>query len=153
MLTVNTLPIVKAAFKGKEYQIYISVMMIDTGSINCILNKSVLPYLDNNAAIEGKTMKTHSVQRKGDKFLRQNHIVLYYEAETLHTSVGRIEGNPEHYTFFFPMSYGLKLYNIPVVGLVYVDKDDGSYNDTVITKHVMDDAGICVRHLGNDGTT
>ena len=32
-------PIVKAAFKGKDDQIYIGVMMIDTGSVNCILNK------------------------------------------------------------------------------------------------------------------
>ena len=36
-------PIIKAAFKGKDEQIYIGVMMIDTGSVNCILNKSVLP--------------------------------------------------------------------------------------------------------------
>ena len=58
-------PIVKAAFKGKDEQIYIGVMMIDTGSVNCILNKSVLPYLNDDAAIEGKTMKIHSVQGKG----------------------------------------------------------------------------------------
>lgn len=51
-------PIVKAAFKGKGDQIFIGVMMIDTGSANCILNKSILPYLADDAAIEGKTMKT-----------------------------------------------------------------------------------------------
>lgn len=50
-------PIVKAAFKGKDDQIYIGVMMIDTGSVNCILNKSVLPYLNDDAAIEGNTIK------------------------------------------------------------------------------------------------
>ena len=29
---------------------------------------------------------------------------------------------------------------------------DSGANDTVITKHLMDDAGICVKHLGDDGT-
>lgn len=174
-------------------------MMIDTGSVNCILNKSVLPYLNDDAAIEGKTMKIHSVQGRGvecqgyslsfrigngvfsdtfyvnndmdfsqmfdgpfigiigHEFLRRNNIVLDYETETLHASEGTIEGNPEDYVFFFPMSYGLKQYNIPVVGLVYGDKEylmvaDSGANDTVITKHLMDDAGICVRQLGDDGT-
>lgn len=149
-------PIVKAAFKGKDDKIYIGVMMIDTGSVNCILNKSVLPYLEDNATIEGKTMKIHSVQGKGvecqgyklsfhigngvfndtfyvnedmdfgqmfegpfigiigHEFLRKNSIVLDYETETLHASSGTIEGNPEDYEFFFPMSFGLKQYNIPV---------------------------------------
>ena len=192
-------PIVKAAFKGKDDQIYIGVMMIDTGSVNCILNKSVLPYLNDDAAIEGNTMKIHSVQGKGvecqgyslsfrigngvfsdtfyvnkdmdfsqmfngpfigiigHEFLRNNNIVLDYETETLHASEGTIESNPEDYAFFFPMSYGLKQYNIPVVGLVYGDKEylmvaDSGANDTVITKLLMDDAGICAKHLGDDGT-
>ena len=84
-------------------------------------------------------------------------MVLDYKTETLHTSEGSIKGNPEDYAFFFPMSYGLKQYNIPVVGLVYGDKEylmvaDSGANDMVITKHLMDDAGICVRHLDNDGT-
>lgn len=178
--------------------IYIGAMMIDTGSVNCILNKSVLPYLDEGAAIEGKIMKIHSVQGKGvncqgyslsfrigngvfsdtfyvnkdmdfdqmfdcpfigiigHEFLRNNNIVLDYETETLHASTGSIEGNPEDYAFFFPMSYGLKQYNIPVVGLVYGDKEylmvaDSGANDTVITKHLMDDAGICINPLGNAG--
>ena len=55
------------------------------------------------------------------------------------------------------MSFGLKQYNIPVIGLVYGDKEylmvaDSGANDTVITKHLMDDAGICVKHLGSGGT-
>ena len=59
-------PIVKAAFKGMGDQIFIGVMMIDTGSANSILNKSILPYLADDAAIEGKTMKTlHTGQRRG----------------------------------------------------------------------------------------
>lgn len=192
-------PIVKAAFKGKEGQIYIGAMMIDTGSVNCILNKSVLPYLDDDATIEGNTMKIHSVQGKGvdcqgyslsfrigngvfsdtfyvnkdmdfdqmfdcpfigiigHEFLRNNNIVLDYETETLHASTGSIEGNPEDYAFFFPMSFGLKQYNIPIIGLVYGDKEylmvaDSGANDTVITRHLMDDAGICVKDSGDYGT-
>lgn len=192
-------PIVKAAFKGKDAQIYIGVMMIDTGSVYCILSKSVLPYLNEDAGIDGKTMKIHSVQGRGvecqgyslsfrigngvfsdtfyvnenmdfgqmfdgpfigiigHEFLWKNNMVLDYETETLHASAGSIEGNPEDYAFCFPMSYGLKQYNIPVVGLVYGDKEyvmvaDSGANESVITKHMMDDAGICVRYLDNDGT-
>ncbi len=192
-------PIIKAALKGKDGKIYIGFIIIDTGSVNCILNKSVLPHLDDSAAIEGKKMKIYSVQDKsmecqgyslsfhigngvfsdtfyvnkemdfsqmfngpfigiiGHEFLRNNNIVLDYETETSHVSEGTIEGNPEEYAFFFPISYGLKQYNIPVVGLVYGDKEylmeaDSGANDTVITKHLMDDAGICAKHLGDDGT-
>ena len=180
-------------------KIYIGFMIIDTGSVNCILNKSVLPYLDDSAVIEGKKKKIYSVQDKsmecqgyslsfrigngkfsdtfyvnmdmdfdqmlncpfigiiGHEFLRNNNIVLDYETETLHDSTGSIEVNPEDYEFLFPMSFGLNQYNIPVVGLVYGDKKylmvaDSGANDTVITKHLMDEAGICVKHLGNDGT-
>ena len=49
-------PLVKAAFTGKDGQSYSGIMMIDTGSANCILNKSVLPYLEDNATIEGEKM-------------------------------------------------------------------------------------------------
>lgn len=192
------LPIVKAAFKGKDEQIYIGVMMIDTGSVNCILNKSVLPYLNDDAAIEGKTMKIHSVQGKGvecqgyslsfrigngvfsdtfyvnkdmdfglmfdspfigiigHEFLRRNNIVLDYETETLHASDGTVEGNAEDYAFFFPMSYGLKQYNIPVVGLVYGDKEyvmvaDSGANDTVVTQHVVEESGAFLDVIEGQG--
>lgn len=192
-------PLVKAAFTGKDGQSYSGIMMIDTGSANCILNKSVLPYLEDNATIEGEKMNILSIQGKGvecqgvslsfhigngtfsdtfyvnkemdfdqmfnspfigiigNKFLMNNNIVLDYKTETLHTSSGTIEGNPEDYAFLFPMSFGLKQYSIPVVGLIYGDKEyllvaDSGANDTVITKHLMDDAGICVKHLEDDGT-
>ena len=42
-------PIVKAAFLGKDGKYSVGAIMIDTGSASCILNKSVLPYLDSNA--------------------------------------------------------------------------------------------------------
>lgn len=191
-------PIVKASFKGKDDQIYIGVMMIDTGSVNCILNKSILPYLEDNAVIEGKTMNIRSVQGKGVEcqgyslsfrigngmfsdtfyvnkdfdfdqmfncpfigiigieFLMSNNIALDYETETLHTSDGSVDVNPEDYAFFFPLSFGVLQYNIPVVGLVYGSKEylmvaDSGTDDTIITKQLIDDAGICVRHLGGDG--
>lgn len=57
-------PIVKAAFRGMGVQIFIGVMMIDTGSANRILNKSILPYLADDAAIEGKTMKSTPYRAK-----------------------------------------------------------------------------------------
>ena len=60
-------PIVKAAFKGKDGNVYIGAMMVDTGSVHCILNKSVLPLIDESCVIEGKTMNIHSVQGKGVK--------------------------------------------------------------------------------------
>lgn len=192
-------PIVKAAFKGKDGHIYIGAMMVDTGSVNCILSKSILPYLADDASIEGKTMKIHSVQSKGvecqgyslsfrignrvfsdtfyvnknidfgqifnfpfigiigHEFLCHNNLVLDYEAESLHTSEGFFAGNPEDYPFIFPMSFGLEQYNIPVVGLVYGEKEyaliaDSGANGTVITKHLLDEAGICVKQLQENGT-
>lgn len=47
-------PIVKAAFKGKGDQIFIGVMMIDTGSANCILNKSILRTLQMMLPLKAK---------------------------------------------------------------------------------------------------
>lgn len=57
-------PIVKAVFKGMGDQIFIGVMMIDIGSANRILNKSILPYLADDAAIEDKTMKSTPYRAK-----------------------------------------------------------------------------------------
>lgn len=192
-------PIVKAAFKGKGDMIYIGAMMVDTGSVNCILSKSVLPYLADDAAIEGQKINILSVQGKGvecqgyslsfrignsvcsdtfyvnkdmdfdqifdfpfigiigHEFLCRNNLVLDYETETLHTSEGFYDGNPEEYPFIFPMSFGLEQYNIPVVGLIYGEKKytliaDSGANSTVITKHLLDDAGICVKQLQEKGT-
>ena len=41
-------PLVKAAFKGKDGNVYIGMMLIDTGSVDCILNKSVLSLIDSS---------------------------------------------------------------------------------------------------------
>lgn len=40
------LPFVKAAFRAKDGNVYMGVMLIDTCSTCCVLNKSVLPFLD-----------------------------------------------------------------------------------------------------------
>ena len=60
-------PIVKAAFKGKDGNVYVGAMMVDSGSVHCILNKSVLSLIDESSVIDGKTMDIHSVQGKGVK--------------------------------------------------------------------------------------
>lgn len=60
-------PIVKAAFKGKDGNVYVGAMMVDSGSVHCILNKSVLSLIDESSVIDGKTMDIHSVQGKGCK--------------------------------------------------------------------------------------
>ena len=192
-------PIVKAAFLGKDGKYSVGAIMIDTGSASCILNKSVLPYLDSNAIIEGKTLNVHSVQGEkmecqgaslvfrignktfsdifyiniklnfdrlldcqfigiiGHQFLIRNNLVLDYETETLHTSERRIDDNIENYAFIFPMSFGLNQYNIPVIGLVYGEKEfmmvaDSGADETVITKYMMDQSGNCVKRLGESGT-
>lgn len=192
-------PIVKAAFLGKDGKYCVGTMMIDTGSASCILNKSILPYLDGNAIIAGKTLKIHTLQGKGVEcqgaslvfrignhtfsdtfyinnnmdferifdcqfigiigfdFLIRNNLVLDYETETLHTSVGRIDGNPDDYAFLFPISFGLNQYNLPVVGLVYGEKEfmmvaDSGADETVITKHMMDESGNCLNRLSENGS-
>ena len=53
-------PIVKAAFKGKDGNVYVGAMMVDSGSVHCILNKSVLSLIDESSVIDGKTMDIHS---------------------------------------------------------------------------------------------
>lgn len=60
-------PIVKAAFKGKDGNMYVGAMMVDSGSVYCILNKSILSLNDESCVVDGKTMEIHSVQGKGVK--------------------------------------------------------------------------------------
>lgn len=93
----------------------------------------------------------------GHEFLRKNKLVLDYETETLHTSTGVIHENPGDYAFFFPMLYGIKKYNVPVVGLVYGDKEyvmvaDSGSDYTVITQHMVEEAGIDKQQLDVEKT-
>lgn len=191
-------PIVKAAFKGKDGNVYIGAMMVDTGSVHCILNKSVLPLIDESCVIEGKTMNIHSIQGKcvkcqgisfnfkmgngefadtyyvnetidfnamfdgaligiiGHEFLRKNKLVLDYNKEELRHSDGKLAEEVNDYEFFFPMEFGLKKYNLPIVGIASGEKEyilvaDSGANSTIMTKHVVEDAGICKEILSNEG--
>lgn len=188
-------PLVKAAFKGKDGNVYIGMILIDTGSVDCILNKSVLSLIDSSLIREDDKKVIHSVQSDanicqgvdftfkmgnevfsdifyvneeidfnqmfegfigiiGHDFLRKHQLVLDYSSKTLHGSYGNV-GNPGDYDFFFPMEYGIKQYNIPVVGLVYGTKEyiivaDSGANDTVITQFVIDESGSSANaELGN----
>lgn len=179
-------PLVKAGFKGKDGNVYIGMMLIDTGSVDCILNKSVLSLIDSSLIREDDKKVIHSIQSDantcqgvdftfkmgnevfsdifyvneeidfnqmfegfigiiGHEFLRKHQLVLDYSSKTLHGSYGNF-GNPSDYDFFFPMEYGIKQYNIPVVGLVYGTKEyimvaDSGANDNVITQFVIDESG------------
>lgn len=191
-------PIVKAAFNGKEGNVYVGAMMVDSGSVHCILNKSVLALIDESCVIDGKTMDIHSVQGKGVKcqgvsfnfkigsgeytdtfyvnntidfnamfdgvligiigheFLRKNKLVLDYNKEELCHSAGKLDEDMNDYEFFFPMEFGLKKYNLPIVCIVHNDKEyilvaDSGANSTIMTKNVVDDAGICKEVLSTEG--
>ena len=182
-------PIVKAAFQGKEGNVYIGLMMVDTGSANCILSKSVLQLIDKEGLqLKDKKMNIRSVQSRGTicqgynftfkmcngkfsdvfyvneefdfnefidgfigiighEFLRKHKLVLDYPSQTLHASDGQLDISSDNIDFFFPMEFGLKNYNIPVVGLVNGDKEyvmvtDSGANNTVLTKHVLDESGF-----------
>lgn len=191
-------PIVKASFKGKDGNVHVGAMMVDTGSVHCILNKSALSAIDESCVIDGKTMNIHSVQGKGVKcqgvsfnfkigcgeytdtfyvnntfdfnamfdgvligiigheFLRKNKLVLDYNKEELRHSDGKLCEGVNNYEFFFPMEFGMKKYNLPIVGIASEDKEyvlvaDSGANSTIMTKHVVEDAGICKEVLSDEG--
>ena len=190
-------PLVKAAFKGNDGNVYIGMMLIDTGSVDCILNKSVLSLIDSSLIREDDKKVIQSIQSDantcqgvdftfkmgneifsdifyvneeidfnqmfegfigiiGHEFLRKQQLVLDYSCKTLHGSYGNL-GNPCDYDFFFPMEYGIKQYNIPVVGLVYGNKEyimvaDSGANDTVITQFVIDESGASANAESGNGS-
>lgn len=189
-------PFVKAAFKGKDGEVYIGFMLIDTGSVNCILNKSVLLLMDDAVINKGKSKRIYSINPTGaicqevefefkmgkeifsDKFyvsdntgfddmgdgfigiignlfLMENDLTLDYSTETLHSS-NEFNGTPLDYEFFFPMEFGFKQYHAPVVGLICKDCDlvmlvDSGANNTIITEHALEKAGISVENTGQKG--
>lgn len=188
LLSINEVkfPLVKAAFKSKDGNVYIGMMLIDTGSVDCILNKSVLPLLASDVIRKGDKKAIHSMQSDtnicqavnfefkmgnevfsdvfyvnedidfnqmfegfigiiGHRFLRKHRLALDYSTESLHTTDG-ITGNPTDYDFFFPMDFGIKQYNIPVVGLVYNDNEyvmvaDSGANETIVTRNLVEESG------------
>ena len=199
LLSINEVkfPLVKAAFKGKDGEVYIGVMLIDTGSVECILNKSVLPLIDSSLIQKNTKKNIHSIQSDattcqgvnftfkmgneifsdvfyvnenidfnqifegfigiiGHKFLRKHQLVLDYSSKTLHSSLDKL-GDPSDYEFFFSMEYGIRQYNIPVVGLLYGDKEyimvaDSGANDTVTTQFFIEVSGAIVNSESSKGS-
>ena len=77
----------------------------------------------------------------GNRFLIKNDLTLDYSTGTLHSS-NEFSGNPLDYEFFFPMEFGFKQYDAPVVGLICKDCDlvmlvDSGANNTIITEHAL----------------
>ena len=193
-------PIVKAAFKGKGGNVYMGYMLIDTGSMHCILNHSALQVLDDSAIQSNNKMNICSVQSQGAlctgvqlnfkmgngeftdvfyvsdamdsdgmfgpgaligiigiQFLIKHNLVLDYREESLHTSDGKLEQAPKDYNFFFPMSFGMQQYNLPVVGLVNGDKEfvmvaDSGANATLITEYVLKESGYEYEDINEKGS-
>ena len=190
-------PLVKAAFKGKDGNLYVGMMLIDTGSVDCILNKSVLQLVDDSIVKEGKVKNIYSMNSAknicqevefefkmgnevfsdtfyvndsmdfnhmfesfigiiGFRFLIKHKLTLDYSTETLHTS-NDINEQTFDYEFFFPMEFGIEQYNIPVVGLISNDKEfvmvaDSGANNTILTEHVLKEAGISVETNDEKGS-
>lgn len=180
-------PLVTAAFKGKDGNVYTGVMLVDTGSGNCILSKSVVSLLGADSIRKDDQKSILSMQSAantcygvdftfkmgggmfnevfyvnddfdfdqvfgsfigiiGHSFLRKHKLTLDYSTESLHSSDGEL-GDPADYEFFFPMSFGIQYYDVPVIGLVnnnkeYVFVADSGANNTVTTQHVVSEAGI-----------
>ena len=61
-LKTNNSPLIKAAFQGKDGNVYFGIMLIDTGSFNCILDKSVLQLLDESAVRKGEKQYITALQ-------------------------------------------------------------------------------------------
>lgn len=67
------MPLVKAAFQGKDGNVYIGQMLIDTGCVDCILNRSIVPLLHESAKLENSThsifsMESHETVCQGYNF-------------------------------------------------------------------------------------
>lgn len=59
-------PFVKAAFQGKDGNVYIGILLIDTGSVDCILNKSVLQLLDESSIRKNEQKPISSIQSEAN---------------------------------------------------------------------------------------
>lgn len=66
-LKTNNSPLIKAAFQGKDGNVYFGIMLIDTGSFNCILDKSVLQLLDESAVRKGEKQYITSIYGDGNE--------------------------------------------------------------------------------------
>lgn len=66
-LKTNNSPLIKAAFQGKDGNVYFGIILIDTGSFDCILNKSVLQLLDESAVRKGEKQYITSIYGDGNE--------------------------------------------------------------------------------------
>lgn len=63
-----TLPVIKAAFQAADGNYYMGLMLIDSGSCNCILNKAVFENLDDSCIIQDEKMSIRGIHEKGVEF-------------------------------------------------------------------------------------
>lgn len=66
-LKTNNSPLIKAAFQGKDGNVYFGIMLIDTGSFDCILNKSVMDLLDDSAVRKGDSKHISTIQGESNE--------------------------------------------------------------------------------------
>ena len=66
-LKTNNSPLIKAAFQGKDGNVYFGIMLIDTGSFDCILNKSVMDLLDDSAVRKGDSKNISTIQGESNE--------------------------------------------------------------------------------------
>lgn len=66
-LKTNNSPLIKAAFQGKDGNVYFGIILIDTGSFDCILNKSVMDLLDDSAVRKGDSKNISTIQGENNE--------------------------------------------------------------------------------------
>lgn len=191
------LPFVKVAFPDNDGNLYEGWMLIDTGSVNCILNRSVVKYLDSTAKRDKDTLSILSLNSDetvchgydflfkmgdvvfddvfyvnpeldfdqdieglvgiiGHEFLSKHKYALDYASKTLHSSNGSLD-EFEACEFMFPIEFGIKNYNIPVVHLVTGEKEfvlvaDSGANQTLVSRQVLNALGWKVASDNDRGT-
>lgn len=66
-LKTDNSPLVRAAFQGKDGNVYFGIILIDTGSFDCILNKSVMDLLDDSAVRKGDSKHISTIQGESNE--------------------------------------------------------------------------------------
>lgn len=187
-------PMLTARFKGKDGLWHNGVMVVDTGSIHCILNSSVLSYVNPDFK-NGRKMQIHTMDNGrtefscvnlsfmiddqsfeeefwsnedvkiqlvpnihvigivGVRFLVKHSLVVDFEAKSVHAAVEKFSEDINSFDFFFPMDGGINVFGIPVVCMTADGKNDYALavdtgaNQTIITKHAIDEGKFTIRYL------
>lgn len=66
-LKTDNSPLIRAAFQGKDGNVYFGIILIDTGSFDCILNKSVMDLLDDSAVRKGDSKHISTIQGESNE--------------------------------------------------------------------------------------